>query len=182
MKQLLLLLLFFFMVRKLKAERLSQLVTLLIVVGSVFKEAAHSTACLPLSPLSSFGHHDLRSSLDLKLLDNFLKYMSKNGVSVMAQWKLIQLGTMRLWVRFLTSLSGLRISCCCELWCRQQTRLGSRIAVTVVQVGSNSSDQTPSLETSICHGCGSKKTKDKKYVSKNEKVSYIAYKKLKLLG
>ena len=35
----------------------------------------------------------------------------------MVQWKQIQLGTMRLWVRSLTSLRGLRIWCCRELWC-----------------------------------------------------------------
>ena len=34
----------------------------------------------------------------------------------MAQQKRIRLGTMRLWVRFLALLSGLRIWCCCELW------------------------------------------------------------------
>ena len=43
----------------------------------------------------------------------------------MAQQKQIRLGTMRLWVRSLASLSGLRIRRCCELgsgiawlWCR----------------------------------------------------------------
>ena len=37
------------------------------------------------------------------------------GVPVVAQWKRIQLGTMRSWVRSLASLSGLRIWRCCEL-------------------------------------------------------------------
>ena len=36
----------------------------------------------------------------------------------MAQRKWIQLGTMRLPVWSLAFLSGLRIQCCCELWCR----------------------------------------------------------------
>ena len=36
----------------------------------------------------------------------------------MVQWKRIQLGIMRLQVRSLASLSGLRIWCCRELWCR----------------------------------------------------------------
>ena len=36
----------------------------------------------------------------------------------MAQQKRIRLGTMRLQVRSLTSLSGLRIRRCCELWHR----------------------------------------------------------------
>ena len=48
---------------------------------------------------------------------------------MMTQWKRIHLGTMRLQVRFLVSLSGLRIRHCRELWCGSQTRLGSGIAV-----------------------------------------------------
>ena len=43
----------------------------------------------------------------------------------------IWLGTMRLRVRSLASLSGLRIWCCCELWYRSQTLLGSGIAVAL---------------------------------------------------
>ena len=42
-----------------------------------------------------------------------------------------------------------------------QTRLGSHIAGAVVEAGSYSSDSTPSLGTSSCHGCGLKKTKKK---------------------
>ena len=36
----------------------------------------------------------------------------------MAQQKQIRLGATRFRVRSLPSLSGLRIWCCCELWCR----------------------------------------------------------------
>ena len=36
---------------------------------------------------------------------------------------------MRLWVRPLASLSGLRFRCCCELWCRSQMQLRSCIAL-----------------------------------------------------
>ena len=36
------------------------------------------------------------------------------------------------WVRPLASLSGLRMRCCRELWCRLQTWLGSPVAVAVV--------------------------------------------------
>ena len=53
------------------------------------------------------------------------------GVPVMVQWKQTQLGTMRLRVQPLALLSGLRILCCCELWCRSQTWLRSGIAVAV---------------------------------------------------
>ena len=49
----------------------------------------------------------------------------------MAQRNQIRLGSMRLWVRSLASLSGLRIRRCHELWCRLQKQLGSRVAVAV---------------------------------------------------
>ena len=42
-----------------------------------------------------------------------------------------QLGTTRLQVWSLVSLSGLRIQLCHELWCRSQTELGSGIAVAL---------------------------------------------------
>ena len=35
-------------------------------------------------------------------------------------------------VQSLTSISGLRIHRCCELWCRSQMELGTGIAVAVV--------------------------------------------------
>ena len=53
-------------------------------------------------------------------------------------------------------LSGLRIRCGCELWCRSQTWLGSGIAVAVVYAGGYSSDSAPSLGTSTRHRCGLK--------------------------
>ena len=71
---------------------------------------------------------------------------------------------MRMQVRSLASLSGLRIKCCHELWYRSQTHLGSGVAVTVavVQTGSCSSDLMSSLGTSTCGRGAPKKTKDKK--------------------
>ena len=62
-------------------------------------------------------------------------------------------------VQFLALLSGLRIWHCHELWYRLQRKLGSCIAVAVVYAGSYSSDSTPTLGTSICHGCDPKKQK-----------------------
>ena len=53
------------------------------------------------------------------------------GVTVMAQWKRIQLETMRLQVLSLASLSGLRIRRCHELWCRSQMLLGTGMAVVL---------------------------------------------------
>ena len=79
----------------------------------------------------------------------------------MAQWKQIRLGTVKLRVPSLASLSGLGIRPCCELWYRSWTQLGSDVAVAVVEAGSCSSNWTPSLGTSICHGWVPKKTKTK---------------------
>ena len=53
------------------------------------------------------------------------------GVTVVAQGKQIQLGTMRLQVRSLALLTGLRIWCCRKLWGRSQMQLGSGIAMAV---------------------------------------------------
>ena len=58
--------------------------------------------------------------------------MRMSRIPVVAQWLTIRLGTMRLRVRSLASLSGLTIRRCRELWCRLQTRLGSRVAVALV--------------------------------------------------
>ena len=52
-------------------------------------------------------------------------------VLITAQQKQIRLGTMRLQVQSLASLSELRIQHCRELWCRLQTRLGSCVSVAV---------------------------------------------------
>ena len=56
------------------------------------------------------------------------------GVPIMVQWKQIQPGTTTLPVRSLALLSGLRIWCCCVLWCRLQMWAGSGIAVAVAVV------------------------------------------------
>ena len=61
----------------------------------------------------------------------------------MAQQKQTCLTSVRMRVRSLASLRGLKIWCCCELWCRSQMRLESCIAVAVVQAGSSSSDENP---------------------------------------
>ena len=90
----------------------------------------------------------------------YLKNRAKNkGVSVMAQQKQNQLGTMRLRFLSLALLSGLRIQRCCELWCRSQMQLGSGVAMAVAQASNCSSGQTPSLRTSTCQKYGSKKQK-----------------------
>ena len=57
---------------------------------------------------------------------------SVSGVTIVVQQKRIRLGTIRLQVRSLASLSGLGIKRCHELWCRSQTQLESGVAVAVV--------------------------------------------------
>ena len=64
---------------------------------------------------------------------------------------------MRMRVQSPASLSGLRIQHFHELCYRSQTGLGSSVVVAMMQAGSCSSDLTPKLETSICHGCCPKK-------------------------
>ena len=54
------------------------------------------------------------------------------GIPIVVQQKGIQLGTMRLQVQSLASLTELRIWHCHELWCRLQMQLRSRVAVAVV--------------------------------------------------
>ena len=69
---------------------------------------------------------------------------------------------MRMRVRLLASLSGLRILHCRKLWHKSQIRLGSDVAMAVVQADSRRYNLTPNLGASICHGCSPKKEKKKK--------------------
>ena len=80
---------------------------------------------------------------------------------MVAQWKWIQLGVMRLWVQSLDSLSGLNIWCCLDLWCGSQMPLRSCVAVVQASSSICSSNLTPSLGISICHTCSPKKQKQK---------------------
>ena len=70
-------------------------------------------------------------SLSLEKVET-LKNIYKGGVPVVVRRKRIRLGTIRLQVRSLASLGGLRIRHCGELWCRSKTQLGSGVAVAVV--------------------------------------------------
>ena len=104
--------------------------------------------------------------------------------SDVAQQKRTRLVSMRIQVRSLASLSGLRIWCCCELWYSSQIWLGSGVAVAVVQANSCSLDKMPILGTSICCRCGPKKpkkTKQKKLLlnacNKPIKLGHIERKK-----
>ena len=57
-------------------------------------------------------------------------------------------------------------------------RLGSGVAVALTVAGNYSSNWTPSLETSICHGCSPRKDKKKK---KSIVFKYVSYNKNKFL-
>ena len=79
------------------------------------------------------------------------------GAPVVAQRrKQTLLVSMRMWIQSLASLNRSGIRCRCEL----------------AQAGSYNSDLTPSLVTSICHGCGCKKPKKKK----KKRLDLIKYK------
>ena len=70
--------------------------------------------------------------------------------------------TMRMWVRSLVLLSGLMIWRCCELCCRSQMWLGSRIAMALAQAGGYSSNWTPRWEPPYATSEALKRQKDKK--------------------
>ena len=72
----------------------------------------------------------------------------------MVQWKRIQLVTVRLRVRSLALLSGLKIRCCCELWCRSQRQLGSHIAVAVAVARSAAVGSIPPLAWELPYVAG----------------------------
>ena len=59
-----------------------------------------------------------------------------------------------------------------ELWCRSQTRLGSGVAVAVMQASSYSSSSTPRLGTSTWCRCGPKKQKKKKKARRPEQMFF----------
>ena len=78
-----------------------------------------------------------------------LAYRSSHRGSAVRTW----LVSMRMRIRSLALLSGLRIWYCQELWYRSQMWLRSCTAVAVAKAGSCSSNSTPSLGTSICCRC-----------------------------
>ena len=63
---------------------------------------------------------------------NCLINMLLARVPIVVQRKQIRLVSMRMSVRSMALLSGLRVQCCWKLWCRSQTQLGSCIALAVV--------------------------------------------------
>ena len=97
-----------------------------------------------------------------------LKKITSQGVLIVVQQKQIQLVSIRMRVRSLASINGLRIHRCHELWCRSKTWLRSCVAVAVAYASSSSSDSTPSLGTSYAMGVALKSKKKKK---KNQQIN-----------
>ena len=105
--------------------------------------------------------------LTMKVWTRFLCLsVRKKGVPDVTQQKQTQVVSIRMRVQSQAShiLSG--IWHCHELWCRSKMWLGSCIAVAVA--GSCSSNLTPSLGTSICHGSGPRNGKRAKRLKKKK--------------
>ena len=109
------------------------------------------TLRLNLAPFEIVQHSLISSNTCLL---NIYKYIYNRKFPLPCSRLRTQLVSMRMWVWSLTSISGLRIWCCHELWCRSQKQLVSCSAVAVVWAGS--SDSSRSLGTSICRRCSPK--------------------------
>ena len=84
-------------------------------------------------------------------------------------------------VQSLALLSGLRIGYCHELWCSAVADLAWIPSCCQRGVGQRIQLQLdPSLGTSICHGCGPKKTKKKKKKKKRKKLNHLDFLKYKI--
>ena len=116
-------------------------------------------------------HQLVNSKLFLAMKNVCFKIYSL-GVRIVARRKWIRLGTMRLWVQSLASLSELRIRHYRELWCRSQMGLRCGTAVAVAKASRCSSSWTPSLGTSIC--CGHGPRKDKKTKQTKQKTNALS--------
>ena len=93
-----------------------------------FRRGGVTVGHLPLRPETQIHFCRRRTSvskLGVWVLNSFSAENGPGGVSVVVQQKRIRLGIMRLRVRSLASLSGLKIWRCHELWCRSQMWLGS---------------------------------------------------------
>ena len=87
----------------------------------------------------------------------------------MAQPLATWLASVRMRVRFLASLSGLRIRHCCEFWWSSQMRLRSWVAVAQVQAGGYNTDWTQKPGSTIWGENGPKKKKKRKKERKKKK-------------
>ena len=137
--------------------------------------------------MPSYEYNDLwflfESQLCMYLATILLKYYSSGyrGMCCRRSEQKIQyswsshcgwLVSMRMWVRPLTSLSGLRIWHCYELWCRSQILSCCGCG----QASNCSSKSTPSPGTSICCRCGPEKKKERKREREKERTILLTSK------
>ena len=87
------------------------------------------------------------------------------GVPLVAQWKQIQLVTMRFQVQSLALLSGLRIQRCCELWCRLQMRLDLALLWLWCKLAAITPIRPLAWEFTYAKGVALKQTKKSSYYS-----------------
>ena len=88
------------------------------------------------------------------------------------QWKQIQLVSMKMRVRSLASLSGLRIQHCRELWCRSPPQLGSGIAVLGHRPAATAPIRLLAWELPYAKGAALKR-KEKKKLNKFKRLEII---------
>ena len=105
------------------------------------------------SRVSSWSWH----YLTLKYITVIFLYQIDREVPLVVQQKQIQRGTIRLWVRSLALLGGLRIWHCGELWCKSQI-------LSCCGCGSN---LTPSWEPPCATDMTLKRKKKKKKMAEN---------------
>ena len=111
---------------------------------SIATRQENQTVCQnPVAPRSASGALEppvFPIKVKIHLKNRFKNWCE--GIPIVEQQKWIRLGSMRIRVRFLASLSGLRIRHSRELWCRSQTWLGCG------EAGMCSFDWTLNLEIS----------------------------------
>ena len=93
----------------------------------------------------------------------------------MVQRKRIRLITMRMQVRSLALLSGLRIQHCCELWCRLQMCLGSCVALAVARLAAVTPIRPLVWEPPYAAGVALEKAKRQKTKNKNTRAHNQIY-------
>ena len=99
--------------------------------------------------------------------------MPKKLVQEFPSWLRIRLGTMKFRVCSLALLRGLRIQHCSELWYRLQTRLGSHVAVALVQAWIRPLAWEPPYATGAAQEMAKRPKKKKSQTNKQNQLSGV---------